>query len=106
METNKDDLARKPLLVVRIEGVKPFSKNTLKAFVDFEIGDIGLLVRGASVHQKGDARWLSLPAKEYERNGSRAWSPIVECPDKYAKQRLQDAVLGAYDAFTRNGGSE
>jgi len=98
-ETYPIDRARKPALAVRIDTVKPYVKNTLQAFVDFELTDLGLLIKGATVHEKGDSRWLSLPAREWQKNGERGWSPILECPDKYAKARLQDAVLVAYDEY-------
>lgn len=106
METNNNDRARKPLLEVRIDSVKPYTKNTLRAFVDFELTEIGLLVHGATLHEKDDARWISLPSREYSTAEGRAWAPLLECPDKYAKYRLQDSVLAAYDAFTHHEQTE
>jgi hypothetical protein len=99
METNTNDRARQPLLLVRIETVKPYAKKTLRAFVDFELTEIGLLIRGATFHQKDRARWISLPAREWQKGGERGWAPILECPDKYAKYRLQDSVLAAPDEY-------
>ena len=100
METNNKDRAPKPLLSVRIETVKPYTKNTLRAFVDFELMDLALLVHGATVHEKDGKRWLSLPAREYATSDGRGWAPILEVTDKYKRYQLQDSVLGALDRYT------
>jgi hypothetical protein len=52
-----------------------------------------LLVRGATIHEKEGKRWLSLPAREWQKDGERGWAPILEVSDKYKKFHLQDGVL-------------
>ena len=104
METINIERGRKPLLAVRIESVKPYTKNTLRAFIDFELTDIGLLIRGATLHEKEGSRWISWPSRDYEKDGKRGWTAIIETPDKYASYRLRDSVLAAYDKHVGEAG--
>lgn len=86
------------MIPIEITAVKPFEKKTLRAFVDFELTDIGLIIRGATLHQKEDgSRWISLPSREYTKDGERTWSPILECRDRAALLALQDSILVALD---------
>jgi hypothetical protein len=77
------------------------AKNTLVGFVDVHLAS-GLLIRGITVHQKGDRRWLGLPARSYETDsGATAWSPVVEIPDHETRERFERLVLEALDQFLR-----
>lgn len=88
---------------VRIDDSKSYLKNTLRAFVDFTLLDSGLSIKGASVHEKESKRWLSLPSREYVKNGEKSWVPTVEFSSREARDRITDAVLAAFDAFSAQG---
>ena len=88
-----------PPLNVRIESVKLYSKNTLIAFVDFTLLDVGLTIKGSTVHEKEGKRWIGMPAREYQTNEGKAWAPIVEFADKESRYVLNDSVLAAFEEF-------
>jgi hypothetical protein len=84
---------------------KAFEKNTLKGFLSLVLPS-GLILRGCSYHQKSDARWIGLPAREYIKDGAKTWAPIVEFTDAEARQRFQRAALQAVDRHLASGGDQ
>jgi DNA-binding cell septation regulator SpoVG len=90
-------------LAVRIDAVKAYSKNTLVAFLDFTLLDIGLSIKGATVHEKEGSRWVGMPARSYSDAEGAHWAPIIEFASKEARYRINDAVLAAYDLHSAGG---
>lgn len=88
------------------EAVKAHSNNTLRAFVDFTLLDIGLEIKGCAIHERENRRWLSLPSREYVKNGERTWIPVVEFSSREARDRITNAVLAAFDEFSTAGLSQ
>jgi DNA-binding cell septation regulator SpoVG len=89
--------------LVRIDAVKPYSKNTLFAFCDFTLLDIGLSIKGATVHQKEGKRWIAMPARSYSDAEGTHWTPIIEFDTKEARSRINEAVLAAFDSYSKGG---
>jgi hypothetical protein len=85
----------------RILGFKPFEKNTLRGFFDIELAS-GLILRGCTLHEKNERRWVGLPAKPYTGNdGGQTWAAIVDFRDKRTAARFQElttvAAVAAYE---------
>jgi DNA-binding cell septation regulator SpoVG len=77
---------------------RPYSKNTLIGFVSLELPS-GLVLNGITLHQKGEARWVSMPAKEYQKDGERSWMPLVEFADRESRESFQQLALEAIDSY-------
>jgi hypothetical protein len=77
---------------------KPYSKNSLVGFLVLELPS-GLVNRDVMLHEKADARWVSMPAKQYERDGERTWAPLVEFSSKEAREEFQASALATFDAY-------
>jgi DNA-binding cell septation regulator SpoVG len=90
-------------LAVRIDAIKAYSKNTLVGFCDFTLPDVGLSIKGATIHEKEGSRWVSMPARSYSDSEGTHWAPIVEFASREAKYRINDAVLAAYDLHAVGG---
>src|SRR5580704_12907004 len=90
-------------IAVRIEEVKVYEKRTLKAFLDFTFTDIGVRINGVMLHEKDGKRWVGMPAREYQSNEGRAWSPIVDFSSKEARAAISNSVLAAYDRYSATG---
>jgi DNA-binding cell septation regulator SpoVG len=86
-------------IAVRIDEVKVYEKRTLKAFLDFTFTDIGMRINGAMIHEKDGRRWIGMPAREYQTNEGRAWSPVVDFSSKKARAAVNDSVLAAYNRY-------
>lgn len=91
--------SERPNISVRIDAVKPFTKNTLQAFVDFTLTDIGIRINGASVHSKEGKRWIGMPAREYMVGEKRNWAPIIEFANDEVRWSINDALLAEYDSY-------
>ena len=80
-------------------------KNTLRGFVSLKITPPGLVVNDVCLHEKGDRRWLSFPAKPYQdKEGKQQWCPIVAIEDKEILRRFQAAGLAAIARYMQHGG--
>ena len=72
-------------------------KNTLKGVFTLHLPS-GMQIHGAMLHQKNGARWIGLPAREYQLNGERKFARIIEFDSKEAHERFQSAALDAVEA--------
>ena len=73
---------------------KAYQKNTLQGFLTIETPS-GLVINGITLHEKSDSRWVSMPAKEYLKDGEKTWAPIIEFSSKAAREKFQAAALVA-----------
>jgi hypothetical protein len=79
--------------MITISNVKPLLKNTLRGFFDVELPS-GLKLNGCQLHEKNDRRWIGLPAREWAKpDGSKSWTPMVEIPDRDARDKFMAAVV-------------
>lgn len=89
--------------VFSVSNFKPYKKNTLLAFLSLTLPS-GLTLHGCTLHQKGESRWVSMPAKSYVKNdGETAWAIMVEIPDKDTLREFQALAIEAIDAYLAGG---
>ena len=50
-------------------GYRPFPKNTLVGFVDIRIRELRIVIKDIALHQRGESRWVQLPARPQLRDG-------------------------------------
>ena len=79
---------------------KPFEKNTLRGFLSLELPS-GMIIHGCTLHQKNGSRWIGLPAREYQKEGERAWSPLAEFVDRETREGFQQLALEAIDEYLK-----
>lgn len=91
-------------MAIEITSFKPHAKNSLRGFLALRLTNIGLEIRDAALHEKSGKRWIQLPSRAYEKDGTTKWSPIVDFYDKSRADQFQKAALEALDQFTRKGG--
>jgi hypothetical protein len=89
---------------IECRNYKPFTKNTLVAFVTLMVSPPGLTVNDICLHEKNGRRWLSFPAKSYPKDGATEWWPVVVIEDKEVLKQFQSAWLEAIDRFLLQGG--
>lgn len=82
---------------------KAYEKNTLRGFLSLTLPS-GLVIHNCTYHEKADARWIGLPARQYSKDdGTTSYTPLIEFNTKDIRQRFQAAALRAVDAFLRGG---
>jgi hypothetical protein len=63
----------------------------------------GLVLSDVMLREKGDAKWVCMPAREYQRDGERSWVPLIEFTTKAAREAFQSAALVAIDTYLKEG---
>jgi hypothetical protein len=81
-----------------ISNWRPFEKNTLRGFFN-AILPSRLVIQGLTLHQKGESRWIGLPAKEYvdKNTGLKKYQPVIDFVGREDSDRFQSQVLTALD---------
>jgi len=82
---------------------KPYSKNTLVGFLSLELPS-GLIIHNVMLHERSNSRWVTMPAREYQKDGEKTWMPLIEFADKETREAFQERALEAIDAHLAGGG--
>ena len=70
-------------------------KNTLKGFFDLALPS-GMVVKGCTLHVKGDRVWVGLPGRQYvDGAGATTWANIIDFSDRASKDRFQKIAVDA-----------
>lgn len=79
---------------------KKYEKNTLKGFADFKLPDLGIEIFGCALHEKGNRRWVNLPAKEFQNDQNETkYMPIMKFIEKEAYDQFVVKALDAIDKY-------
>jgi hypothetical protein len=83
----------------QIADYKIVNKNTLTS-VFTVIAPSGMRLHGVMLHERADARWISLPGKPYNKaDGTTEYTTIIDFVNREVRDRFQAAVLQALDSF-------
>jgi DNA-binding cell septation regulator SpoVG len=78
---------------------KPYEKNSLRGFFSLTLPS-GLIIHNCAVHQKGTARWVSLPARQLRKeDGSIAYSPVIDFAGTDERRRFQAVATKAVGLY-------
>ena len=82
-----------------VENWKPYTKNTLQAFLSLSLPS-GLTLHGCTYHQQNDSRWIGLPSNKFTKaDRSVGYTPIVEFSSDDAHRRFQEQAIAAVDRY-------
>lgn len=85
---------------------KPYKKNTLCGFLSLSLPS-GMIIHDCTLHEKNNSRWIGLPGKPYDKpDGTKAYSPIIEIPNRDTSDRFQAIALAALDQYFGGGPRE
>ena len=88
---------------VRANNWRPHQSGTLQGFFDLVL-DSGLEIRGMTVHEKEDKRWVSFPSRPYEaEDGTTKYQPILRIEDDARWRAFQKQAQQAIEAVMGNG---
>lgn len=89
---------------ITIDKIRILDKGNLKALVSITIDEVLTIHGWRVVQQPGQAAWVSPPQKEYEINGARKFSPVVEVErNSPTLRRIEQVILSAWKAEQRAG---
>jgi hypothetical protein len=95
-------------LTVIVEAYTPRVANTLRGFCTIVVPELHLRIHDVSVFEKGDSRWVSLPAKPQigrdgsvrkGENGKPLYTPVMEFTDKKVRDAFSHRVVAALLEF-------
>jgi hypothetical protein len=70
-------------------------KNTLLGYASIKVTKWGLIVDNVSLHSKNGHYWSSLPARSYEKDGERKWSPYLRMENVEHQKELMKQITDA-----------
>lgn len=92
--------------IMKVSNWRRLIKNTMQGLFDLEL-DSGMRLHDCVLHQKGDARWIALPARPaLTKNGRVLLSPkdnrpvyscCIDIPDRERRARFQEQALAAVE---------
>ncbi len=77
---------------MKIINFKSLEKGYLRGFFDVVIEEWGMTI-ACSFFEKDNKKWVSLPTREYLKDGQKKYQSLVKFDDARHK-KFQDAVLG------------
>jgi hypothetical protein len=78
---------------------KPHPQNTLRGFFSVNLPS-GMVIHNLTVHEKGEARWIGLPAREWTNGqGVNQYAKLIEFVDRRTADRFRDEILSALAEF-------
>lgn len=94
---------------MRLLSFKPYRKNTLRGYVDVELG-IGLQITGLTLHGDSGERWIGMPSKPVldtdgrhvaGPDGKKPWAKILSWRDRRLGDAFGKAVVALALPLTR-----
>ncbi|MGB7976298.1 MAG: hypothetical protein WCF81_18570 [Roseiarcus sp.] len=79
--------------MITIANARKINRGALIGFFDVALPS-GMKLNGCTLLEKDGRRWIGLPSKEWVKpDGSKSYVPIVEIPDREARDKFNAAVL-------------
>jgi hypothetical protein len=65
----------------------------------------GLVLRGSSLHEKGNRFWVGFPGRpDTAPDGTQSWANIIDCSGKDRREKFQQmALAAALQAYEQEG---
>jgi hypothetical protein len=80
-------------MTITVSNARKINKGALIGFFDVELPS-GMKLNSCTLLSKDGRRWIGLPSREWQKpEGTKAWQPIVEIPDREARDKFTAAVL-------------
>lgn len=80
-------------MMITIANARKINRGALIGFFDVALPS-GMKLNGCTLLEKDGRRWIGLPSKEWVKpDGSKSYVPIVEIPDREARDKFNAAVL-------------
>lgn len=91
--------------MIEITSVNPINKGDILANISVSIKPWKLTIHDIVVMQKGINRWINLPSRKYESNGTTKYKNTLEFTDNATDKRFKDQILKAVDAYIESKGA-
>ena len=86
-------------MAVQIVDFREYKKNTLQGFVTVRLTAVGLEIRDICLHELNGKRWLTMPAKPYEKDGKMTYAFILSFYNRDTASQFNAVTLKALDKY-------
>lgn len=88
--------------MIEVIKYKPVNKNALVGILDIKIPKWGnFIIRDISYFQKGNQRWVSMPARAYEKDGEKKYYVYNLFEDINVMKKFQENIIEALGIYFR-----
>jgi hypothetical protein len=85
---------------IKVVDFVPLGSNTMQGFVTVELVELGLEIPGFAIHQKGESRWVELPAKPPTNSDNNdKWIKVINFYDRRKESEFKKLILKDYDKY-------
>ena len=86
--------------MLEVQNINAVGKGSLLATCDVHIIPWKLTLHEIKIFQKGENRWLGMPAKEFTNDmGEKKYTDLVSFDNDGVKNRFRSQIMGAIDKF-------
>jgi len=87
--------------MIEITDCKRIDKGSLLAQVAIHIPQWKMTIKEIKIFSKDGKRWISLPAREFEANGKKAFAPLIKFDTSEINDKFRDSVIRMYDEYCK-----
>ena len=82
---------------------KPHQKGHLVGFADIYIDKWEAEIQGVAFFNKNGQRWITLPGKEYEKDGEKKFAPFLRFRETQTYRTFVEHASKAIDRYIADG---
>ncbi len=80
---------------------RSINRGSLIGFAKIWVPKMGIEIENISFFQSNGRRWISLPSKEYEKDGEKKYYPLVRFREKGHMDMFTKAVIDAIEQWCK-----
>lgn len=77
------------------------NKGSCRGFADIFVQKWGIEIYGIVLNEKDGKRWISFPAKIYEKNGEKKFLPYFRFPNSEHYTKFCECVIKSIEEFIK-----
>lgn len=86
--------------MIEVRDINPINKGSLLATCTVHIEPWKLSLHEVKIFQKGNNRWIGMPAREKPGDlGEKTWVELITFDNEAVKNRFRSQIMGAIDMF-------
>lgn len=86
--------------MIQVIKYKAINKNTLQAMIDIKVPKWGnFIIRDISYFKRSDQRWVSMPSRQYEKDGEKKYYSYNMFEDLATMKQFQEKIMEALDEY-------
>lgn len=85
--------------MIEVSNINPVMKNSLLATCTVYIKPWHIFLHEVAIFEKGANRWISMPSRQYEKDGEKKYIELITFDSDGVKKRFRDQIMVAVDKF-------